>query len=41
MEDLSEQEDKRSISKITKKQSSWLMRKLTVNNKEKTVTKSS
>ena len=40
MEDLPEQEDKRSISKISKKQSSQFMKKLTVNNKEKIITKS-
>ena len=38
---LPKQEDKRSISKINKKQSSQFMKKLTVNNKEKIITKSS
>ena len=41
IEDLPEQEDKRSKSKINKKQSSWLIKKLTMNNKEKIITESS
>ena len=41
MEDLPEQENKRSISNGNKKRNSYFMRKVTVNTKEKTITKSS
>ena len=41
MEDLPEQENKRYISNGNKKRSSYFMRKVTVNTKEKTITKSS
>ena len=41
IEELPVPEDKRSLSKINKKRSSKFMKKLTTNNKEKIITKSS